>query len=106
MMDRKFSVINITFLVMVFFGALFTAKVCLAGDANDHDILTRFKKPMPEVKLLSDDEFFKASKPIRKKPYGDKVLAYTIRIPKNWTEKEESGGGNFILSKKLFLDLN
>ncbi len=70
------------------------------------DIFTRFKKPMPELKLMSRQEFNKATRPVRKKPYGQDVLEYSIRIPKGWTEREDKSSSNFLLSQKLFLGLN
>ncbi len=83
---------------------LFTLDAYAAKETND--IFTRFKKPMPELKLLSDEEFRKITKPIKKKPYGQDVLEYTIRIPKGWTEREDKSSSNFLLSDKLFLGLN
>ncbi len=70
------------------------------------DVFTRFKKPMPELKLLSEEDFRKATRPIKKKPYGQDVLEYTIRIPKGWTEREDESSSNFMLSEKLFMKLS
>ncbi|MGH1377332.1 MAG: hypothetical protein ACRBB3_00770 [Alphaproteobacteria bacterium] len=70
------------------------------------DIFSRFKKDMPKVELLSDEEFKKLTKQVKKKPYGDKALAYKIRIPEKWTEKESGSSSNFVLSSKLFLELS
>lgn len=70
------------------------------------DIFTRFKKPLPEIPLLSEEDFYKATMAINKKPYSQKVLEYGIRLPKNWTEREDKSSSNFSLSKKLFLELN
>ncbi len=77
-----------------------------AQAARDLDIFERFKKPMPEIKLLSDEEFLDATKPIVKKPYGEEVLAYSMRIDKTWEEGIDRSSGNFVLSEKLFLELN
>ena len=70
------------------------------------DIFTRFKRPLPVLTLLSEPDFIKVTKPISKKPYGQDVLEYEIRLPKNWTEREDKSSSNFTLSKKLFLELN
>lgn len=77
-----------------------------AQAARDLDIFERFKKPMPEITLLSDEEFLDATKPIVKKPYGEEVLAYSMRIDKTWEEGIDRSSGNFVLSEKLFLELN
>ncbi len=76
------------------------------AEKQKNDIFSRFKKPMPELELLSEEEFYKATKPVKKMPYGQDVLEYTIRIPKNWTEAEDRSSSNFVLSEKLFLKLN
>ncbi len=88
--------------IFVYFSFVLTAHAA----NNKGDIFTRFKKPMPELKLMSEEEFIKATKPIRKKPYGQDVLEYTIRIPKGWIEREDKSSSNFLLSEKIFLELN
>ena len=70
------------------------------------DIFARFRKDMPKLELLDNKKFIEETKPIKKKPYGDDSLAYSIRIPKDWIEREDKSSSNFILSEKLFLDLN
>ena len=83
----------------------YQATVSHASNTNG-DIFSRFKKDMPAIKLLSDEEFEKVSKQVKKKPYGDRALAYKIRIPKTFKEKESGSSSNFVLSSKLFLELN
>ncbi len=81
-----------------------------SGSANaqgrDLDIFERFKKAMPKLTLLSDKDFVAATKLIDKKPYGQEVLAYSMRIDKSWTEGIDRSSGNYQLSEKLFLQLN
>ncbi len=84
--------------------ALFAVDAYASGAKGD--IFTRFKKPLPELELLSDEEFRKVTKPIKKKPYGQDVLEYTIRIPKDWVERDDKSSSNFTFSEKLFLELN
>lgn len=74
--------------------------------AGENDIFARFKKPMPKVSAISEDEFIKTTKLIQKKPYGEDALAYSMRIDKTWREPEDRSSGNFILSEKLFQNLN
>ncbi len=73
---------------------------------RDLDIFERFKKPMPNLKLLSEKEFLEATKPIEKQPYGQDILTYSMRIDKTWSEGIDRSAGNFMLSEKLFLELN
>lgn len=70
------------------------------------DIFERFESEMPEMPLPSEKEFEEKTKLIKKKPYGEDVLAYTMRIDKTWTEGIDRSSGNFLLSEKLFLQLN
>lgn len=70
------------------------------------DIFERFKKPMPEIQSMTDEEFLDATKPVEKEPYGEKVLSYSMRIDKTWEEGVDRSSSNFILSEKLFLELN
>lgn len=70
------------------------------------DIFDRLMKPMPEFEQeLSDEDFFKMTKPYQDIPYGNDDLGYSIRIPKNWEKGDVRGSGNFILSERLFLEL-
>jgi len=93
---------------------LFAFVIALLGsfsnDANaqgrEVDIFERFKKPMPKLELLSDEEFLEATKLIEKKPYGQDILEYSMRIDKTWSEGIDRSAGNFMLSEKLFLELN
>ena len=74
--------------------------------ARKKDIFERFEKPIPEIPRIEDAEFIKLTNPVRKNPYGDDDLAYTLRISKDWKEMGDRGSSNFVLNKKLFLDLN
>lgn len=69
-------------------------------------VSNRFKKAMPDIPVMDDAEFLKNTKLVRKKPYDENVLAYSMRLPKNWEEGEDRSSSNFILSDKLFLELN
>lgn len=104
MMVKVFS--NLRFLVLLLTLVSFTLHSPHTFAAGAEDIFTRFKKDMPAVKKLSDEEFEKATKPVKKKPYGDNALAYNVRVPSNWTEKESGSSSNFVLSTKLFLELS
>ncbi len=76
------------------------------AQARDLDIFERFKKPMPKLNLMSEEEFKKATKLIEKQPYGQKALSYSMRIDKSWSEGIDRSVGNYMLSEKLFLELN
>ncbi len=105
MILRNFWGIKLILLCAVLVVCVPLASSAYASGSKD-DIFTRFKKPMPELKLLSEEDFRKATRPMKKKPYGQDVLEYTIRIPKGWVEPEDRGSSNFVLNKKLFLELN
>lgn len=99
--------LNFRFMCLFVLIASFVVPSSVSFAANKKgDIFTRFIKPIPAVTLLSEEDFNAATKLIKKKPYGDNALAYSIRIPKNWIEKEGGNSGNFMLSEKLFLELN
>ncbi|PCI56247.1 MAG: hypothetical protein COB36_05570 [Alphaproteobacteria bacterium] len=104
MMVKVFS--NLRFLVLLLTLVSFTLHSPHTFAAGAEDIFTRFKKAMPKVNKLSDEEFEKATKSVKKKPYGEKALAYNLRIPEDWTEKDSGSSSNFVLSSKLFQELN
>ncbi|PCJ99791.1 MAG: hypothetical protein COA45_02955 [Zetaproteobacteria bacterium] len=105
MMFKKFLNFRylILFLTMISFALHSPHTFAAAGKG---DIFTRFKKDMPAVNKLSELEFEKVTKIVKKKPYGDRALAYSINIPKKWTEKDSGSSSNFVISTKLFLELN
>lgn len=78
------------------------------GDSNasEVDIFERFKKDMPEIAEMDKEEFISKTRPIKDTPYNQKSLAYSIRIPKDWIATQQKSSGNFVLSEKLFLELN
>lgn len=93
-------------LALMILGTIILPSISYAQVKNSDDIFERFRKEMPKLDLLDNKKFTEETKPIKKKPYGDDSLAYSIRIPKDWTEREDKSSSNFILSEKLFLDLN
>ncbi|MCK5374207.1 MAG: hypothetical protein KAJ40_02885 [Alphaproteobacteria bacterium] len=78
----------------------------IASAGRKTDIFERFKKDLPELPLASQEKFLELSKSVTKKPYGEDVLAYSMRIDKDWTEGVDRTSTNFILSEKLFLELS
>lgn len=76
------------------------------ASSNKKDIFDRFKRPMPEIKLMSEEDFNSKTKYYNKTPYDQDVLAYSIRVDKNWIEAESRSSSNFSLSEKLFTELN
>ncbi len=75
-------------------------------EIDKNDIFVRYKKDMPKLPEIADEDFRKATNPVRKKPYDQDVLEFSIRIPEKWKAVEEKSSSNFILSQKLFLDLS
>ncbi len=90
------------FLLISFVGVFQIPTVC----AESEDIFARFQKPMPEVTPIEKDDFFTQTRPIKDIPYNQDALGYTMRIPKDWIDTDSKSSSNFILSEKLFLDLN
>ena len=87
--------------VLYFFSIFF---VTLDAYAQEVDIFKRFRIPMPELERIPEDEFIKKTRPVRKMPYGQRELAFSMRIPEDWTESEV-GSGNFVLDNNLLLEL-
>lgn len=98
--------ILIVYFALLFCVSLIVPQYAFAQVDNKVDIFERLKKPMPEIPLPSYDKFVDATKPVAKKPYDEDVLAYSMRIPKDWTVGEDKTSTNFVLSKKLFLELS
>ncbi len=94
--------------LQIFAFALFltTAAPPTPAFASDTGIFERFKKPMMEIPELSQDDFTTQSRPVKDMPYDQKSLAYSMRIPKAWQASEARSSSNFMLSEKLFLELN
>jgi hypothetical protein len=91
----------------VLFGLLLIVPQCALAQSDGRvDIFKRLMKPMPELPLPSHEKFVEVTRPVAKKPYDEDVLAYSMRIPKEWEEGEDKSSSNFILSEKLFLELS
>ncbi len=103
MLQHKKTFIHTIFLLFIL--VMGTSAQC-AAQTNKNDIFARFKKSIPEVPEISNEEFIEKTRLIRKTPHGQNVLKYSMRVPKEWTLKEDSGSSNFLLSDKLFLELN
>lgn len=86
--------------------SMFACDVIMAKGDPAPDIYSRFKKPMPELALMSDYDFISATKPITKKPYGDETLFFSMRIDKTWDEGIDRSSSNFIMNEKLFLEIS
>ena len=111
MTKRKITFLNsgkilLVYLLLLFGTALLMPESASAEVSNELDIFERFKKPMPDLPLPSYERFVEVTKPVAKKPYDEDVLAYSMRIPKEWEEGVDKSSTNFILSEKLFLELS
>ena len=93
--------------VLALFGLLLVAPWSAHAQTDSKvDIFQRFIKPMPELPLPTQEKFASVTRPVAKKPYDEEVLAYSMRIPKEWEEGVDKTSSNFILSEKLFLELS
>ncbi len=84
----------------------FQIAVPQANAQKSKDIFDRFRKPMPELKLMEEAEFLKKTRAERQRPYGDETLEYAMQIPKTFTDGADKGSSNFMLSEKLFQELS
>tara|TARA_R110002095_G_scaffold77641_1_gene66546 strand:- start:1481 stop:2683 length:1203 start_codon:yes stop_codon:yes gene_type:complete len=104
MHTRRLVFLNFLLLFSAIFFGLLPSQANAQG--RSQDIFERFKKPMPKLKLLTDEEFLEVTKPVEKEPYGDESLAYSMRIDKTWEDGVDRSSSNSVLSEKLFLELN
>ena len=93
-------------LFVILFSFVNAHAVHAASARQDQDIFKQIKKPMPKIAPLSDADFMNATKRVEKIPHGDKALAYSMRIDKEWTEGRGGVSMNFLLSEKIFLELD
>ncbi len=97
--------------IFVWFAVLFVPLAFIpqysaAQNEAQQSIVDRFKKPMPELPLPEYSRFVEVTRPVAKKPYDEDVLAYSLRVPKEWEEGINKTSANFVLSGKLFLELS
>ncbi|MBX2834385.1 MAG: hypothetical protein KTR28_05385 [Micavibrio sp.] len=64
-------------------------------------ILDIFKKEMPKVDDMPEDEFGKKSLVQEEYPVGARDLAFEINIPKDWGRSDNVSLGSFILNKNV-----
>ena len=96
-----------TFSFFLFLFGLMGIQVSHAASARqDQDVFKQIKKPMPKMAPLSEADFISATKQVNKVPHGDRALAYSMRIEKDWTEGRGGASMNFLLSEKIFLELD
>lgn len=97
----------VLFLVLaLFLQASGLASAAAIPKAGPTDGIERFKKPMPPVDLLPEQQFLDATQEHKAVPYGDKSLGYSLRWPKTWSPGEEKSSSNFELNTKLFTSIN
>lgn len=78
----------------------------LDGFARKQDVSERFLKPLPEYPKLSDEAFKAATQFYHGKPYEEALFEYSVRLPKDWNTEDQRASSNFLVSDKLFTDLN
>ena len=77
-----------------------------SSDVMQSTAIERFKKPMPEMQPMPEEEFLEKTAVHNDVPYNDKSLAYSIRWPKEWEKGEDKQVGNFALNTKLFTSIS
>lgn len=94
-------------LVMIFVLFFSFTVICpLDGFARKQDVAERFVKPMPEYPKLSKEEFLAVTQQYHGKPYEEDLFEYSVRLPKDWNTEDQRASSNFLVSDKLFTDLN
>ncbi len=104
--NAKIILFSPVFVTITLLFLMILPKCAIAQLDNDDDIFKRFEKPMPAMTLLPKEKFEEATRLIEKRPYDNDDLAYSIRIPKDWTEGDNKVSSTFVLSDKLFLELD
>lgn len=88
------------FAILVFFACL-QSPPC----AQAQKFLENYKKPMPEIALVPAAEFEKNTTAYSETPFGDKALAFDIRIPKDWQKQRDVSLSNAAVGSKLLGEL-
>lgn len=94
------------FLITLFYPCVLVSGVAYAQTGKNAGIFERMVKPIPDVPFMEQKDFEEKTRLVRKRPYGQEVLAYTMRVDKEWSEGEDKSSGNFELSSRLFSQLN
>lgn len=61
---------------------------------------------MPELELVSEEEFNKSSTLYKETPFDDEFLSYSVRLPKNWSKQDSGVVGSVNLSNKILGELD
>ena len=77
----------------------------LSHGAQAQKLLENYIKPMPEIPLMPDAEFVKQSSLYSEVPFGDKALAFDIRVPNTWQKQRDVSLSNAALGSKLLGEL-
>lgn len=82
---------------------LVSSGICAAAeDQAAKEDRFAYKKPMPDIPFLPEDEFLEQTVPYEIKPTEDRTLSYTVRLPKDWEQKDNEGDSmDLMMSKKL-----
>ncbi len=75
--------------------------VCGSGAVQAQQILDIFKKDMPKIELLPEEEFVEKTVSQHEMPVGARALSFSIRIPKDWTAADDVSLGSLVISDKI-----
>ena len=73
----------------------------LPPPAQAQKLLESYIKPMPDIKLLPPEEFEKTSTLYSEIPYGDRALAFEIRVPTIWQKQRDVSLSSASVGNKL-----
>ncbi|MCF8496713.1 MAG: hypothetical protein K9G62_08640 [Alphaproteobacteria bacterium] len=83
---------------------LFFPLLLISTPSGAQKILDEYKKPMPEMNLLSKADFEAKTVLYQDTPFNDKALSFAVRLPQDWTRADDVGlsTGHYSLSSKVF----
>jgi len=91
-----------SFLMIVFLGLV----MFFSPASYAQQVVEGFKVEMPKLKEVELDVFNKTSTLYKRMPFGDEYLAYSVRLPKNWSKQANEGGEDFRLSNKVLGEID
>ena len=90
--------------ILLFALGIFTLAV-LPQEAEAQKIKELFSKEMPKFQDIPDAQFEQMTELYEDVPFGDRYLAYKVRLPKDWAPPDDVSLSNYSLSSRLMGDI-
>ena len=94
-----------TFKILTIFLLALTLSTGTPALAYEKKIKELFDKDMPQYPEIPEDEFIENPYLQADMPFGDKALAYEIRLPTGWKSPDQQNLTNYNLSSRLLGDV-